>query len=74
MTYELWDTDSANVLGDFGSEREALGVVLDLVGVGNPAGPLVLVAIDQNNEAVGSIAGYALLDHAYEVLPRATTA
>jgi hypothetical protein len=31
--YELWDLDSGNMIGDFGSEAEALAVVHDLLSV-----------------------------------------
>ena len=31
MTYELWDTESHNVIGDFDSENEALAAVLEAV-------------------------------------------
>ncbi len=31
MTYELWDTDSRNVIGQFDSEADALAAVLEAV-------------------------------------------
>lgn len=44
--WELWDTDTANLIADFDTESEALACVRDLIGKGWPIAYLSLVYED----------------------------
>ena len=62
MTYELWDTESRNVIGEFNSEADALAAVLEAVesnGEGSVALFTLVGAYDDG--AVKGIAGGAEL-------------
>lgn len=64
--YEIWDTDSGNVLGSFGTEWEALALVRDLAGRRPEPHALSLVWGDDGDEDLGGevAAGGALLARA----------
>jgi len=58
MTYELWDTASSNIIGEFDSEADALAAVLEavhLTGVASAAAFTLIGAFDDG--AVKGIAG-----------------
>jgi hypothetical protein len=46
--YEVWDTETANQLGAFGSEAEARALLADVLRVNGPAvaGELMVLAYD----------------------------
>jgi hypothetical protein len=62
MTYELWDTESRNVVGEFESEAEALAAVLEAVDRnGEESAALFTLIGAYDDGAVKGIAGGAKL-------------
>ncbi len=64
MTYELWDTESRNVIGEFESEADALAAVLEAVqlnGVESVAAFTLIGAFD-DGEVKGLAGGGELVD------------
>jgi len=64
--YELWDTDSGNVLGSFGTEGQASALVRDLAGSPLRSRALSLVWGGEDDEERGDViaAGGELLARA----------
>lgn len=64
MIYELWDTESRNVVGEFDSEAEALAAVLEAVDEnGDEAAALfTLIAVHDNGTSNGIAGGARLID------------
>ena len=63
MTWELWDEDSGNLLGDFDDRTAAVGVAADFIAANHHAKALVLLTLD-HDQVVGSIAGVELANEA----------
>ncbi len=69
--YDLWDTQSGNMIGTFDSESEALSVVRDLIAdFGNEfADELDLGWIAPDGRSRSTASGAALLERAYATVP-----
>jgi hypothetical protein len=72
MSYELWDTESANLLGDYPTEQEALIVVrrTALAHGSSAVSSFALAFEDEEGETHPIAAGEALLDRAHSAIPR----
>jgi hypothetical protein len=64
--YELWDTESRNLLDDFDTEAEALEAVLELVALNGPdsAGTMALTRVHANGQMVTVAMGAELASRA----------
>jgi predicted GNAT superfamily acetyltransferase len=67
MKWELWDEDSANLLGDCDDRTEAIRVAAELIAANRDPGGFVLLALDQQGQVVGSIAGVELATEATRI-------
>jgi len=67
MKWELWDEDSANLLGDFDDRTEAIRVAAELIAANRDPSGFVLLALDQQGQVVGSIAGVELATEATRI-------
>jgi len=63
MRYVLWDTSSANLIGDFDSEATALAAVRDEIRTNDDAQDLVLERPEGGKES--AIAGQELAQRAF---------
>jgi hypothetical protein len=62
MVFELWDTESGNVIGEFDSEAEALAAVLEAVDYnGDESATLFTLIGISKSGAIKAIAGGAKL-------------
>ena len=50
MAYELWDTETRNIINTFGSEAVALRAARDLVALNSPAYPGALALTFEDND------------------------
>jgi hypothetical protein len=76
MSFELWDTESANLLSDYQTEEEALVDVLRLIqarGV-DAATSLALAFEDEAGETYPIAAGATLVNRARTAIPRSRMA
>lgn len=66
MTYELWDTDSANLVGAYGTEAEALHIVRQTLAAAGEGRVLTwaLAREENNGETTLLAAGTALVQRA----------
>ncbi len=64
MTWELWDDDSGNLLGDFDDRSEALAAAAVLMAANRDPRRIVLLTLDASAQVVGSIAGVELANEA----------
>jgi len=64
--YELWDTESRNLLDDFDTEAEALEVVRALIGLNGPdsTDALALTCVDVHGRMTTLAMGVALATRA----------
>ena len=72
MTYELWDTESRNIIGEFESKSAALSAVLEAVELnGEPsvAAFTLLQALDDGS-VTGIAGGAQLVAHAGRTVTR----
>lgn len=71
MAYELWDTMSRNVVGDYDTEEQALKVVRDALALdGRQAVDSLLLAYEDRNGRTETVAaGAALADRAERTGP-----
>ncbi len=62
MSFELWDTDTRNMVAVFDSEQDALQAVRELVAINTPAYPasLALVFEDADGETTMIARGSSL--------------
>ena len=62
-TYELWDLDDGNRLGEFGSESDALAIVHDMLAESGPGAvsPLALLCIADDEEPTLVMDGVSLV-------------
>ena len=77
MHWELWDTDTANLLDASESEAEMLALVRELVAKGWPVGDLSLIDEDETQpvEALPpAVTGAELASRAEDAAPRRRTA
>ena len=72
MWYELWDTESGNLVEDFGDETEALAAARELIALNGPAYPnaLALARRDDNGKATWLAYGPELASLAQNVHQR----
>ena len=61
MTWELWDEDSGNLLGDFDDRAEAMNVAAELIAAMRGTSRFTLLTLDHSAQVVGSIAGVELV-------------
>jgi ABC-type sugar transport system substrate-binding protein len=64
MTWELWDEDSGNRLGDFDNRTEAVEVAADFIAATSDPKGFVLLTLDNDDQVVGAIAGVELANEA----------
>jgi hypothetical protein len=66
--YELWDRESANIVGTFDSEGDALAFVRSMVDVHGPSvtRPWTLAIEDDEGETTSLAAGTALRERALD--------
>jgi hypothetical protein len=71
MAYELWDTDSRNVVGEYDSEAEALAVVRQAIDRDGPdaANSLMLAFEDRTGRSRMIASGAELVDRAQAAAP-----
>jgi len=50
MSYELWDTETRNIVETFESEAEALEAARELITLNSPAYPGALALVFEDNE------------------------
>ncbi len=64
MTYELWDTESRNLIGEFDSEPDALAAVLEAVVFNGEqsAATFTLLGADDNGTVKGIAGGTKLIE------------
>lgn len=64
MIYELWDTESRNVIGEFDSEAEALAAVREAVEENGDesAALFTLIAVHDDGASIGIAGGARLVD------------
>lgn len=64
MTYELWDTESRNVIGAFDAEAAALEAVLEAVRTGGPESArwFALLGASADGTVQGIAGGQELID------------
>ena len=77
MHWELWDTDTANLLDASDSEAEILALVRELLAKGWPVGDLSLIYEDETQpvEALPpAVTGAELARRAEDAAPRRRTA
>ena len=68
MSWQLWDQESGNVLGDFDQEAEALRVALGLMEASQRSPDFVLLELDRTGRTTRSMSGTDLKRHAEEVV------
>ena len=71
MHYELWDTESGNLLDDFETQAEAVGSARSLIGL-NGAGAMAAVAlvrVDDSGRAATIASGPRLEELATDIDP-----
>lgn len=66
MTYELWDTESRNVIGEFDSEADALAAVLEAVQLNGAesVAAFTLIGAFDDGAVKGLAAGQELVERA----------
>ena len=71
MTFELWDCSSANLIGAFESEREALMEIRRFVNAygRTQAEAWALLAADDDEMVNPFATGSALIDRAFRTIP-----
>jgi hypothetical protein len=72
MTYTIWDTESANLVGSYRTVEEALGEVRSYVrevGPEWPSGTWLLAASDEAGNLTPIAEGKALLERALGRIP-----
>jgi hypothetical protein len=64
MIYELWDTESRNVIGEFDAEAEALAAVLEAVNANGDASAALftLIAVHDDGTSKGIAGGAQLVE------------
>ena len=55
MSYELWDTETRNIVETFESEAEALEATRQLIAVNTPAYPDALALIFEDDEGESTL-------------------